>query len=764
MVPVAVAAWAGAWLGTGWGWFAGAGAALGACVVAAGWVRRSWLVSAVGIALLGCVLTGAARAWRVESSPVRELAADHAVAVVEGDVVTEPRVRQRQWNGSMWSARFRLTSLDARGTQYTSGEEVLLTAKAGPAWDAVEVGTRLRVTVGLSEPFDIANTVAVAQVRGDPELRGGPGAVLGAVAQVRAGLKQSVPRHSPEATALVPALVVGDTSAIATDLADDFSATGLTHLTAVSGANLTLLLAFLGLASRWMGVRGWWLRGVSVVGVVVFVLLCRAEPSVIRAAAMGLVALASLGRSGGRVGMRALAVAVSVIMVLDPWMSRSWGFGLSALATGGIIWWARRWAENLGVWLPRLIAEAITLPLAAQVATLPAVAALSGQLSVVSLAANLLAGPLVGPATVLGFLAAGASVPAPGVASVFGWAAGWCAQGIVWVARFFVNAPGAVIEWPADTVSVAVLVAACLAAGAVMSRVLSRRWLSVVCALAIVMVGLWGPPRPGWPPGSWRVAACDVGQGDAYLMRAGPSSAVMIDTGPDPRAASACLRQLGITAIPVLVLTHYHSDHIGGLSGVLSAARVDHVFVNPAGAHGDSGRAVAAALRDAAVQRRVAQIGDVAAVGWASFRVLDVGEGQPAEVPSDGEESSAENDTSIAVRAELAAPGLRPISILLAGDREPEGQRSLLTRGVPRVDVLAVPHHGSRRQDPLFLAATGAAIALISVGEGNGYGHPARSTVSALEHVGMRVFRTDRQGALVVSGGADDGLTVSSER
>ncbi len=134
----------------------------------------------------------------------------------------------------------------------------------------------------------------------------------------------------------------------------------------VTGANLTLLLAFLGTVARSCGVTGWWLRGLLGVGVVGFVLLCHSEPSVVRAAAMGLVGLVALG-AGGRGGqaVRALCVAVVVIVFVDPGMARSAGFALSVLASAGIVAWSRPWTDALARWLPRPLAEGLATPLAA---------------------------------------------------------------------------------------------------------------------------------------------------------------------------------------------------------------------------------------------------------------------------------------------------------------------------------------------------------------------------------------------------------------
>ena len=156
------------------------------------------------------------------------------------------------------------------------------------------------------------------------------------------------------------------------------------------------------LLARWVGVRARWLVVVGALGVVGFVLLARAEPSVVRAAAMGSVALIGMGAHGRRRGTRALGAAVLLLLLLDPWLATSIGFALSACATAGILWLAPGWRDRLARWLPRWVAEAVAVPLAAQLACTPLVAAISGQVSLVAVLANLLVAPAVGPATVLG--------------------------------------------------------------------------------------------------------------------------------------------------------------------------------------------------------------------------------------------------------------------------------------------------------------------------------------------------------------------------
>ena len=200
-----------------------------------------------------------------------------------------------------------------------------------------------------------------------------------AAAAVRSSVREAV-AHRPDAErALVPALVDGDDAEVDAGLADDFRTTGLTHLLAVSGTNLTLVVGFLLLLARWGGVRGRWLYVVGAAGIAGFVLLARTEPSVLRAAVMGTVALFAMGTDGRRRGTRALGVAVVALLLVEPGLALSAGFVLSVLATGGILLLAPGWRDALARWLPRWAAEAIAVPAAAQLACTPVVAALSGR-------------------------------------------------------------------------------------------------------------------------------------------------------------------------------------------------------------------------------------------------------------------------------------------------------------------------------------------------------------------------------------------------
>jgi competence protein ComEC len=531
-------------------------------------------------------------------------------------------------------------------------------------------------------------------------------------------------------------------------VAEEFRATGLTHLLAVSGTNLTLLLGALLLTARALGVRGRALLALGLLGVLGFVLLARTEPSVLRAAVMGVVGLLALTRDGGGRAVRSLGVAVLVLLLLDPALAVAPGFALSVLATGGIVLLAPRWRDALARWLPRWLAEAVAVPTAAQLACTPVVAGLSGQVSLVAVAANLLAAPAVGPATVLGLLAGCLGLVWPWAGRQVGTLATWCVGWIVEVAQRGAALPTAAVDWGTSAGALVVLTAMTLLLAWRGPWLVGSRARGLLLCLVLVVAVLVRPPTPGWPPRGWSVVACDVGQGDALVLPTAPGRAVLVDVGPDPAAVDRCLDDLGVETLDLLVLSHFHADHVDGLRGALEDRAVGEVWVSRVLDPADGAREVLALAQDRGVPVRPAPY----AATWASadvhLQVLWPTAGEPAPGPGDG---SAANDASVVLLAEVH--GLR---VLLTGDVEPPGQAAL-ARTLPGldVDVLKVPHHGSRYQDLDWLVSLRPEVALLTVGEDNGYGHPSPDLVRTLEGAGTRVLRTDTDGALAVLGDGD---------
>jgi competence protein ComEC len=596
---------------------------------------------------------------------------------------------------------------------------------------------------------DGRDLAAMLRPSGDTQLLVAPGPWWRAAAAVRQALRDSVAHRPDDQRALVPALVDGDDAEVDPALQDSFRATGLTHLLAVSGTNLTLVVGFLLGLARWCRVRGRWLHVVAAAGIVGFVLIARTEPSVLRAAVMGTIGLVALGADGRHRALRGLGTAVVVLVLLDPGLAVSAGFALSALATAGILLLAPSWRDALARWLPRWLAEAIAVPAAAQLACTPLVAAISGQVSLVAVVANLLVAPVVGPATVLGLAGGVLTLVWAPVGRVLGTLASWCVAWLVAVAEHGAALPTAAVGWGTGPVALLVLVLVTAAVALGGPRLLRHPATGLAAAAVMIVAVLVRPPVFGWPPDGWVLVMCDVGQGDALVLDAGSGRAVVVDAGPDPQSVDRCLDRLRVERVPLLVLTHFHADHVDGVSGVfagreIGAVQTTRLLDPPAGVD-----EVEDSARSAGLGPVPATYGAAFAAGPVTFQVLWPLPDSPTLGPGDG---STANEASVVLLAEAA--GLR---LLLTGDVEPEAQ-ARLARLLPglRVDVLKMPHHGSAHQDEPWLLSLEPRVVLVSVGADNDYGHPAESALDPLEQSGAEVFRTDEDGdlAVVADGGA----------
>ena len=720
------------------------------CLVARRHRGRGVLVLAA--CLVAATAVGASAMLRAEmnrTGPVADLAKDEAFAEVRIKVTSDPLLRDGRYE-SYVLVRGRILAVTGRGESWTTRVPVLVIG--GHAWRDVDLGSVVRAA-GRLRPPDGHELAAVLSSSRPPVTVAEPGALLGAASMVRSGIRESVAVVPAKERSLVPALVVGDDQGMPPEVTESFRVAGLTHLLAVSGTNLTLVVGFVLILARWAGVRARGLVLVGALGVAGFVLLARAEPSVVRAAAMGSVALIGMGVNGREKGVRALGVAVLLLLLMEPWLALSVGFVLSALATAGILFLAPPWRDALMGWLPRWAAEAISVPLAAQLVCTPVVAAISGQVSLVAVVANLLVAPAVGPATVFG-LVGGLVMLASGPAGmVIGRAAGGCAWWIVAVAEHAARLPTAAMEWSSSVWSISALTILCLVLALVTPRLLAGRVRFLSIAVVSLLVIVRPVPAIGWPPDGWVMVACDVGQGDGLVVNAGGGRAVVVDAGPDPTLIDRCLDRLGITTVPVVVLTHFHADHVDGLPGVLEDRPVGEIEVTGVADPAGGAAAVQTWAAEAGVPVRTPAYGEVASLGPVSWQVI--GPSREVNRKDTGAEGSQANNASITMLLEVA--GAR---ILLTGDMEPEAQQ-LMERVVPdlSVDVLKVPHHGSRYQDPELLSGLGARLAVISAGEDNDYGHPSSETLDLLRDSGMIVRRTDLHGDVAVVIG-DEGLGV----
>jgi competence protein ComEC len=757
LVPAALAVWAVVLLGLLLEPFGGGCAALLAGAVAVGvWLRRrsaAVMAMAACAAAAGVVIT--AQTMAVALHPLHDPAERGASATVRVEVRDDPRPVRAAGYGARPGGPTQvvvpatLVAAVAAGGSWEAGGRVLLLAPV-EGWQGLLPGQSLTAE-GLLAPAERSDlTVAVLRVRGSPHEVTAPPWWQAAAGALRSGLREAATAVlGPDEAGLLPGLAVGDTSRLGAEVDADFRASGLTHLLAVSGANLAILTgAVLGLLRllradpRLAAALG----GVSMVG---FVVLARPSPSVVRAAAMAAVVLLALGVGRARSALPALAAAVIALLLADPALGVDPGFALSVISTGALVLLAPGWAAGLRRrGLPGWVAEALAVPAAAFVLTAPVIAGLSGLVSPIAVLANLLVVPAVAPATVLGVLAALLSPVAAPLAQACAWLAGPAVAWLVIVADRAAEVPGAAIPWPEGVLG-AVLLAGALVGLWWFGRSPRRRavLLAVLLGLALVLVPTRIVP-PGWPPAGWMAIACDVGQGDAIVLATQqPGWVVLIDTGPDPGLVDSCLHRLGVEGIAMVILSHLHADHVGGLAGAIRGRAVGAVAVGPVHEPAWALREVAAEAAAAAVPLLALTAGRH--LEWPGLAVDVLGPQHPATVV-DPEDGTAVNDSSLVLRAVTPAG-----SVLLPGDAELAAQADLLAAHLDlHADVLKMPHHGSRYTSAEFLAAVAPRAVLVSVGAGNRYGHPNVALLEALTSSGAAVRRTDTVGDVAVVTGA----------
>jgi competence protein ComEC len=375
-------------------------------------------------------------------------------------------------------------------------------AELGPDPDTIMVGRPIRFTARISRPKRHDLTVAVLNVTGKPTA-GRPTAVQRAAHTIRGRFAAAVRDVLPaEQAAMLPALVLGDTSAVSTSTSRDFRAAGMTHLTAVSGANVTIVCGAVLFSARLIGPRFAVL--LAAVVLVAFVVVVQPAASVLRAAVMGAIALVAMLSSRRRQAIPALCATVLLLMAAAPHLAVDVGFALSVLATAALVVIAPVWSRRLVArgW-PKPLADALAVAWAAQVVTAPLVAAISGRFSLVAVVANLVVAVVIPPITVLGTGAAALCGLWPAAAQLLMRFTGPELWWVLSVAHWAAAVPGATVPVPKGVPGVLTV------GGVTVLAVVLWRWrwfrvavgsaaaVAVVCVLAWWLSGLgdvlrWG--------------------------------------------------------------------------------------------------------------------------------------------------------------------------------------------------------------------------------------------------------------------------------
>jgi competence protein ComEC len=621
----------------------------------------------------------------------------------------------------------------------------------------IPIGTELRIS-GAFQPTPPADDVSYLVFAEQPgEIVAGAPGWLAWAADLRTGFTTLATNLPGDGALLLPGLAIGDTTAVTESLDEAMKASSLSHLTAVSGANCAIVIGLIMFAGAAIGLSRLVRVGCSLVVLAGFVVLVTPEPSVVRAAVMATLVLGAFAAGRPVQGVPVLGAAVLVLLVIDPWLARQYGFALSVLATGGLLVLAGPLARKLAGWMPLWLGAVIAVPVAAQLACQPVLILLDASIPTFGIVANLLAGPAAPLATVLGLVACLVAPLAPGVALMVAQIAWLPAAWIAAIARFFADAPFARIPWLGGAVGAVALTILTLLTLVVVLVTLRARWrrlfIGIVAASLVVVVGVAAGTHLGSRlarPPDWQLAACDIGQGDAMIVRTS-DRIVLVDTGPDATALTACLQTLGIDHIDLLVLSHFDLDHVGGTAAVIG--RVDRALVGPSAESADDELVQSLAEGGADVDR--VSDGAAGVVGDLRWTVLwppaGLGDVEPG------------NDASVAMRFDPAGEcPARCLSSLFLGDLGERSHERMQSLNGPlrHVDVVKVSHHGSADQSAELYFDASATVGLIGVGADNGYGHPNAKLLGMLDASGTVGARTDRDGLVLVAPGRDIGTVT----
>jgi competence protein ComEC len=731
-------------------------------------------------------------------------------------------VRAAQWAPLPRSVRIgeelrlegRLKRLTAAGDarESSAGEGAAGAGSAGEG--AAGGGSAGAATPSHASSFDFAAHLRTRGIAGellmDDARRTGRrrGGIAGWLDGMRERAERAVVAGLPPADgALLRGMVLGQDEAIETALRDDFRDSGLAHLLAVSGQNV-MLLAALALPALMLAGLGLRARLAALVALIaLYVPLAGAGPSLQRAGVMGIAGIVAMAASRPASRSYALLLAAAVTLAWNP---RAWtdpGWQLSFAAVAGILAIGvplsrglRRMAEDLvpprsgvesrapavverapavaeraGLLAAlRLVADGVAITVSATLATAPLLAHHFGSVPLAGLPANLLALPAVAPAMWLGMLkialgqggAAGHAL-ADGLGAVAAVPVGYLAS----LAERCADLPGGQLGLPLASPPALLATYVALAAAVVIAARLGRpltarlpdhaaRWrrlsrahrIALAATAAVALLAASAPALDGPdPPGRLTVRFLDVGQGDATLIQHPDGAAVLFDGGPPGAGVARLLRKAGVERLALMVATHASRDHHGGLGEVLDRFPVDALLD---GGDGTADPGFRAFLREAASRgiRRIpatAPLGLRLAGGALRIDVLSPPARPPGPAPEDPNP-----------RAVVALVTAGAFDLLLSADAESD---ALAPLDLPDVDAMKVPHHGSSDPGlPDVLSETQPELAAIEVGP-NTYGHPASSTLDALENAGVDTYRTDRHGTVTLT--IDRGrMRVETER
>ena len=727
-------------------------------------IRRSRL--AVVFAALMFFFMGASRFMMVDTLPQTDISRLHGETVrVSGTVQEAPHIsRGRDGSRSMRLLVEARHIVRGRDKVPVSGKLYIYTyVPEGRELPDVRIGDhaqadgKVLLISGYGNPGRI-NTVRMARAKGiTARLNAGKSGVSVERADELSFLRwsESVRQHyrglmedamPPEDAAAVFAMLFGGYDGISPELLESFTATGIVHILSVSGSHITLLAAFVSMIGALLCLRKWVTACLVILVIVVYGVLSGCVPPALRAGVMGGLAYIAIASGRNSDARYLLGLSGIAMLLVSPFLLFDVSFELSFAATAGLLYLSPIIAAKLS-FLPRWIAGALSVTIAAQLFSLPVMAWYFHQVSVSALAANLLAVPLLEFIIVLGLMAGLIGMLVPFIGKLV-FLLDSLILGLAFdITRLLMRLPGSQLFVPTMGPVMSAAWYAVLGAAALSDEMRGRLYALVrrrakVLAAAMVLAAAFSF---GWymtRPAELAMHFIDVGQGDACLLVTPHGRAVMFDTGGTDgydigtRVDVPYLLHYGVRSLDMICLTHAHMDHAGGAGGIVGMMPVGTIMT------GHEPREEY--LSNMKLSESTASMQHFVTAERGSRMSID---GVTVEVLYAPEVSGGSgNEASVVYRVSYGRA-----SFLITGDLEQPQEEKLLSSGVDiHAKVLKVGHHGSdTSSSETFLSAISPRYAVISVGRDNRFGHPKAKTLEKLEAAGIDVYRTDEDGAVV---------------
>ncbi|MFP7696816.1 ComEC/Rec2 family competence protein [Trueperella sp. LYQ143] len=664
--------------------------AVGILIVAT--LRHCGLAIVLGSVILAGCISGSLHRYAHDSDPlIRAIPSDSIMVVA--DVQSYPEYRGEQGSAIAQVRSFRRGDYEQGSTQ-----------RIRISWfnQKVQRGDRIRAH-GRLISAQSSDYVAARLIAQDIDVQSG--AAL--PARIRSALGDLI-ASGPQHLQLVPGIVLGDDSQIPAELVTAMRQEGLSHITAVSGAHISILLSVIFLI---VGRRRYRCAAVlSIATLAGLVFLVGLEPSVVRAAIMGVFVCIAVGMRRPSSAMPLINICIMTVCLLAPQLANRIGFQLSVCATLAIVLAGPPLSRWLARGMPRALAQILAISLVASLATGPIVVRIQPESSVWLCLANIIISPVIAPITIFGMVAAICAPWAVPVAQLCLLVCRCCTAWIYEVVIHLAHLPGSHLPTP-----LALAINAGLVAGICVFIYFDRAWICAVGAVAGLSVfGVMAVSRPDTATvfaDDWQIVQCDVGQGSAMLLRH-KEQIVLVDVGPADGHIGDCVNQAGVTKLDLVILSHFDSDHVRGFEELARETHIGQVWYSPNMYPYRNSQWITHLLSSYGIPGREVVVGeelaDISGEKW--LRIVG-----PLVITGDAQST---NDDSLVVLAHTADH-----SVLILADAPAQRQR-LLRGQVGEVDIVVAGHHGARDQSQELADELRAQITIFSVGATNTYGHP----------------------------------------